>query len=103
MKRLNRKDVKRILREAQVSEPPHLNTRPILFYRNGGKTMKTFWDLLKKSVIGQVLIAVLLVGTTCYLWVTGQPVPTELLAFDGLVLGFFFGSKLGQSSEKLVK
>jgi hypothetical protein len=57
--------------------------------------MSTFWELLKQSIIVQAFVTFILVCATTYLWVTGQPVPQELLAVLTLVIGFYFGSKTG--------
>jgi len=62
--------------------------------------MDQFWQLLKDSVIIQGTVTVILVGTTCYLYATGAPVPESLLAMDGLALGFFFGAKVQQALNK---
>jgi len=75
---------------------PNLGLEPILFYRKGDNEMRKFWDLVKESVIVQGIITLGLVGTTCYLWVTGQPVPDDLWTALSIVLGFFFGSKFQQ-------
>lgn len=58
--------------------------------------METFVRLLEKSVIVQGLITVALVGTTCYLWGTGQEVPRDLWTANTIVIGFFFGAKTVQ-------
>lgn len=71
----------------------NLGKEPILFYEEGGKTMKEFWKLLRDSVIIQGVVTVLFCGTTCYLVVTGQAVPGELWGANGVVLGYFFGAK----------
>ena len=55
--------------------------------------MDTFWTLFKESVIIQALLALLFSSTVCYLFLTAQPVPGELLALLGTVVGFYFGSK----------
>lgn len=55
--------------------------------------MERFWELLKESVIIQGLITLALISTTCYLVAAGKPVPSELWAANGLVLGYFFGAK----------
>lgn len=55
--------------------------------------MSKFWDLVKESTIVQGSITLAVVLTTCYLWVTGKPVPQELWTADGVILGFFFGAK----------
>lgn len=62
--------------------------------------MYRFWDLVKSSVIIQGTVTLMLVGTTCYLYAVGQPVPPELLGLDGVVLGFFFGAKMQQAMTR---
>ena len=66
--------------------------------------MQKFWQLLEESVIIQGIVTVALIGAMIYLWVSGQDVPSELYAFGGLVLGYYFGSKvqlkLNQRVEK---
>ena len=58
--------------------------------------MNKFWELVKSSVIIQGLVTMLFVGTTCYLYATGQEVPNTLIQLDGVVVGFFFGAKVQQ-------
>lgn len=58
--------------------------------------MKQLWDAIKSSVIVQGLVTLAFVGTSCYLYATGQPVPDTLLQLDGVVVGFFFGAKVQQ-------
>lgn len=41
------------------------------------------------------ILALSLTATTIYLWVTGSPVPNELLAVNSLVVGNYFGSRSG--------
>ncbi len=65
--------------------------------------MQTFWSLLQESVIVQGVITVLVVGATVYLSVTGQPVPDNLKDITGLVVGFYFGSKLALRQARLGK
>jgi hypothetical protein len=55
--------------------------------------MDRFLELLKESVIVQGLITLCFVGTACYLWAIGRPIPGELLSVLGLVLGYYFGAK----------
>lgn len=64
--------------------------------------MNRFWELVKSSVIVQGLVTLVLVLTTCYLYATSQPVPESLLSLDGLVIGFFFGSKAQQVATRKV-
>lgn len=62
--------------------------------------MAQFWQLLKESVIVQGLVTLALVGTTCYLYATGKPVPDTLLSLDSLAIGFFFGAKVQQALRR---
>ena len=54
----------------------------------------TLVDLFKSSAIMQGLLSVAVVGAYIYMLVTGAEVPETLVVSVGLVLGFFFGSKL---------
>lgn len=58
--------------------------------------MEKFWELLKENVLVSSVIAVGLVGTSCYMWATGQPLPAALEAALMLVLGYFLGAKAQQ-------
>ena len=55
---------------------------------------QTLIDLFKTSAIMQGLLSVGVIGTYIFLLVTGAVVPETLVVSVGLVLGFFFGSKL---------
>jgi len=55
--------------------------------------MRTFWQLLRESIIVQSLVTMVVVCTTMYLFATGREVKTELINFGMLILGFWFGSK----------
>lgn len=56
--------------------------------------MKEFWKQLKESTITQSVVTMALIGVSCYLWASGQPIPQELWTADTFVLGFFFGAKV---------
>lgn len=62
--------------------------------------MSTFWQLMKESVITQATVTILTTGTCCYLWITQQPVPNELLVVTTTCLAFYFGSKMGVAQGK---
>lgn len=62
--------------------------------------MQKFWELFQESVIVQAVITLCLVGTACYMVVTGQEIPELLSTLLTLVLGFYFGSKVQQQIEK---
>ncbi len=55
---------------------------------------QTFVDLFKSSTLMQGILSVAVIGAYIYLLVSGQAVPETLVVSVGLVLGFFFGSKL---------
>jgi hypothetical protein len=55
--------------------------------------MGEFWVLFKESVIIQAVLALLFAATVCTLFLRGMPVPGELLALLGTVIGYYFGSK----------
>lgn len=83
-------------REVDVAAPPVDIVDFLRDRMKGALKMQRFWDLLTQSVIVQGLITCAFVGTTCYLWATGQPVPQELWTANTVVLGFFFGAKTQQ-------
>ena len=58
--------------------------------------MDEFVKLLKENVLISSTIAVALVGTSCYMWATGQVLPPALEAALMLVLGYFIGAKAQQ-------
>lgn len=55
--------------------------------------MSKFWELVEQSIIFQGLLTLIIVGAWVYMLVTGKPVPNELHAAAGIVMGFFFGAK----------
>ena len=60
-------------------------------------------DLLARSVIMQSVLTILVVGAWVYLIVVGKPVPELLETVVGLVVGFFFGSKVTGGIQSLRK
>lgn len=46
------------------------------------------------------LIAVMLVGTTCFLWLTHNPVPEELKNITLIIISFLFGRNVTLKSLK---
>lgn len=87
------------LRKFYPSRRTHKKT--IVFYREERKSMEKFWELLERSTIFQGAITFMLVITTCYLWITGKPVPEQLWFANTVVIGFFFGSKSRQDLGQL--
>ena len=57
--------------------------------------MNVLIDLLRSSVLTQAVITVMTLSVVFYLVVTGKPVPPEVWALASLVVGFYFGSKVG--------
>jgi len=57
--------------------------------------MKTFWELLRESVIVQAVVTLALVMAYIALAVQGIAVPDGLHSLTILALGFYFGSKTG--------
>ena len=51
------------------------------------------YDLFASSAILTGLIAVLLIGTVCYMLIMGIPIPPLLESLVTLVVGYFFGNK----------
>lgn len=64
---------------------------------------KLFVELLRESVLVQGSIALIIIGTICYLYVTGQAVPNELLNILSLILGFYFGGKVQRQAERKLR
>lgn len=62
--------------------------------------MDRFWDLLEKNVLASSIIAAGLVGTSCYMWATGQTVPDTLAGALALVLGYFLGAKVEHAARR---
>lgn len=59
--------------------------------------MSTLLDLLKQSVLVQAILALIFCGAIVYLAVVGQDIPEVLINAVMLILGFYFGSKVGFS------
>jgi len=54
-----------------------------------------FLSLIERSVIVQGIVTLAVIGADIYLAVTGRPIPELLSQVTLLVLGFYFGSKVG--------
>jgi len=61
--------------------------------------MERFWTLLERNVLASSIIAAVLVGTACYMWGSGQVVPTALESALALVLGYFLGAKVEHAAR----
>ena len=55
--------------------------------------MQTFWELFRQSMIIQGLLALGCTFTISGLLMYRVPVPAELWALEGLIMGYFFGAK----------
>lgn len=56
---------------------------------------KQLFDLFKQSVIVQALVTLALIVTCCVRWAQGLPLDPDLVKLTVLVVGFWFGSKVG--------
>ncbi|MDP2107145.1 MAG: hypothetical protein Q8J76_14205 [Desulfobulbaceae bacterium] len=65
--------------------------------------MAKFWELFAESVILQGVLSLMFGGTICYMYVTQIPVPQELVALLGIIIGFFFGGKVQIAAVKASK
>jgi len=50
-------------------------------------------DMLETSVIGQLLLAIVILGPIAYLSCVARPIPDVLGQLALIIVGFFFGSK----------
>lgn len=55
--------------------------------------LKTFWELLRESVIVQAIVTLGLTTAYVVLACSGQPIPDGLHSLTILALGFYFGAK----------
>jgi len=62
--------------------------------------MSTLIRLLEESVLVQGSITLVVVATLCYMYLTSQPVPQELVTIVMLVLGYYFGNKVSYQTRK---
>ncbi|MBA7568660.1 hypothetical protein ES708_10394 [subsurface metagenome] len=60
-----------------------------------------FWDAMSKSVVVSGVLALAVVGAVCYLAIVQAPVPEVLTLSLGTILGFFFGARSGQQTERI--
>jgi len=59
--------------------------------------MKAFYDALRESIITQAVLTVGIWGVMLFMFATGQTPPDELISGGMLILGFYFGSKVGNA------
>jgi arginine exporter protein ArgO len=63
---------------------------------------RTFLRLLEESVIVQSTVTLIAVGVTSYMVIKQVPVPKEFWTMNGIIIGFWFGSKT-QIAEKTAR
>ena len=64
-----------------------------------GGFMETFWRLLEESVIVQSSVTLIAICVTSYMVLTTQDVPKEWWTVMGIIVGFWFGSKVQIASR----
>jgi glycerol uptake facilitator-like aquaporin len=65
--------------------------------------MDKFWELFRESVVTTSVITLVLVVTVCIMFVRAQPIPELLAGLLVLVVGWWFGAKVGPAVNKAVK
>lgn len=65
--------------------------------------VQNFWELFKESTIMQAVLSIMVVGAYIYLLIVGREIPTGFDLVVGVVIGFFFGGKLGVAQGKLAE
>jgi len=63
--------------------------------------MKKFWELFEQSTITQSILTLGVTVVYGYMVINGLQTPPLLDAAFGLILGFFFGSKVGHSAGQV--
>jgi len=59
-------------------------------------------DLLQGQamiVMLQALLALMFAGVICYLYIAGRPVPADLVNVLLIIIGFFFGERVGVARQ----
>lgn len=62
--------------------------------------MDTLKQLALESTLTQGFLAICLVVTICYMYVTTNDAPESLVGLLGLVLGFYFRTKAGDEVRR---
>jgi hypothetical protein len=73
-------------KQAQEDETPTMKKLRALVHQVGTGV------IAYETVIPQVVLTLLVVGTACYLAIIGQSIPDWLQISIGAVIGFYFGS-----------
>jgi hypothetical protein len=64
---------------------------------------QNFWELFKESTIMQAVLSFMVVAAYIYMLLAGLYIPTGFDLVVGVVIGFFFGGKLGVAQGKLAE
>lgn len=59
--------------------------------------MRKFWILLEQSTITQGVITSSVVVSCAVLWISGRPIPSDLMQLTFAIVAFWFGSKTSQN------
>ena len=65
------------------------------------KTSTPFWDAMNKSIVVSAMLALCVLLTICYMAIAGMEIPEVLTLGFGTILGFFFGARSGQQTERI--
>ena len=60
-----------------------------------------FWDMFSKSIVISGTLALAVWAAIIYLSIAQIIVPDGLMAGGSLILGFFFGARSGQQTERI--
>lgn len=63
--------------------------------------MARFWEQFNKSNVISGALALLVWGLIAYLAIEGRPIPDGVLGGGLSIIGFFFGSRVGQGTERV--
>jgi len=65
------------------------------------KTGDRFWDAMSKSIVISGILALAVWGAIIYLAIAQIVIPDGVMAGGALILGFFFGARSGQQTERI--
>ena len=65
------------------------------------KTGERFWDAMSKSIVIPGILALAVWGAIIYLAVVQLIIPDGVMAGGALILGYFFGARSGQQTERV--
>jgi len=65
------------------------------------KTGDRFWDAMSKSIVISGILALAVWGAIIYLAVAQLVIPDGVMAGGALILGYFFGARSGQQTERV--